>query len=83
MLRVNWWRSRNADLPVGLSIRFCLARVRVRFRICDADSFAKEIFLWQEVAHQRFSIGGNSHIFVHCFVQLHARNGSSISTSGT
>lgn len=32
-----------------------------------AACFATVLFLWQEVAHQRFSYCGNSHIFVHCF----------------
>jgi len=30
-------------------------------------SFAIALFLWQELAHQRFSYCGNSHIFVHFF----------------
>ena len=49
------------------SIRFVLRECEFDFESCDADSFAKELFLWQEVAHQRFSYCGNSHIFVHCF----------------
>jgi hypothetical protein len=44
--------------------------VRFVFRECEfecrgAAAFAEGLFLWQEVAHQRFSYCGRSHIFVH------------------
>jgi len=36
------------------------------FESGDTASFADGFFLWQELAHQRFSYRGNSHILVHC-----------------
>ena len=38
------------------------------FEAGEDDSLAVEFFLWQEIAHQRFSNCGSSHIFVQCFI---------------
>jgi hypothetical protein len=57
----------------GVGLRTYLRASSIRFvlRECEfvpdvAASGAKELFLWQEAAHHRFSYFGSSHIFVHC-----------------
>ena len=40
------------------------------FEAGEVDSLAIEFFLWQEMAHQRFSYCGSSHIFVQCFTPV-------------
>ena len=67
------------SLPAGQFGSVRLARRRFRTR--GATSFTAKLFLWQEVAHQRFSYCGRSHIFVHRLARFHARTGNSKSAS--
>lgn len=47
------------------SVRFVLRDPELE---AGADAFGPmALFLWQELAHQRFSYCGSSHILVHCF----------------
>jgi hypothetical protein len=47
----------------AFSMRFVLREFD--FESGNPSCFVMDIFLWQEVAHQRFSYCGSSHIFVH------------------